>query len=190
MELNWNQRLGHKKTKLNICHHMLASSTQLSFHVLERRRTSSKCQKMKNTRAKIPFFIVKYANLWGFCCRRHRGRLSSLLSSTIVKILFFFFLYNLLLCNLWKKQNYNWVLTIIKTSPIFKFMTMALLLSEFVALGLLFFAILTRNYWTAEKNDILVAPITVLWSSKARQAVKDEENWQFQFSSFWCSYLV
>ena len=72
LELNWNQRLGHKKTKLNICHHMLTSSTQLqnrSFHVVERTRTSSKCQKMKNSltkRAKILFFIVKYANLWGF----------------------------------------------------------------------------------------------------------------------------
>ena len=76
LELNWNQRLGHKKTKLNICHHMLTSSTQLqnrSFHVVERTRTSSNCQKMKNARAKrakILFFIVKYANLWGFCCRR------------------------------------------------------------------------------------------------------------------------
>ena len=37
---------------------------------------------MKNVgaiRAKILFFIVKYANLWGFCCRRRRGCLSSLL---------------------------------------------------------------------------------------------------------------
>ena len=25
LELNWNQRLGHKKTKLSICHHMLMS---------------------------------------------------------------------------------------------------------------------------------------------------------------------
>ena len=43
------------KTKLNICHYMLTSSTQLqkrSFHVIERTRTSSKCQKMKNARAK------------------------------------------------------------------------------------------------------------------------------------------
>ena len=84
LELIWNQRLGHKKTKLKICHHMLTSSTQLqnrSFHVVERTRTSSKCQKMKNTRAKrakILFFIVKY--LWGFCCRRRRGCLSSLVS--------------------------------------------------------------------------------------------------------------
>ena len=86
LELNWNQRLGHKKTKLNICHHMPTSSTQLqnrSFHVVERTRTSSKCQKMKYAcakRAKILFFVVKYANLWGFRCRRRCGCLSSLLT--------------------------------------------------------------------------------------------------------------
>ena len=86
LELNWNQRLGHKKRKLNICHHMLTSSTQLqnwSFHVVERTRTSSKCQKMKNARAKrakILFFVVKYANLWGFCWSRRRGCSSSLMS--------------------------------------------------------------------------------------------------------------
>ena len=37
---------------------------------------------MKKARAKgakILFFIVKYANLWGFCCRRRRGCLSSLM---------------------------------------------------------------------------------------------------------------
>ena len=72
LELNWNQRLGHEKTKLNICHHMLTSSTQLqnrSFHVVERTRMSTKCQNMKNARAKrakILFFIVKYANLSRF----------------------------------------------------------------------------------------------------------------------------
>ena len=85
LELIWNQRLGHKKTKLNICHHMLTSSTQLqnsSFHVVERTRTSTKFQNMKNARAKCAkmlFFIVKYANLWSFCCRRRRGCLSSLI---------------------------------------------------------------------------------------------------------------
>ena len=87
LELNWNQLLENNKTKLNICHYMLPSSTQLqnrSFHVVERTRTYLKCQKMKNARAKrakILFFIVKYANLWGFCCRRRRGCLSSLLSN-------------------------------------------------------------------------------------------------------------
>ena len=87
LELNWNRRLGHKKTKLNICHHILASSTQLqnkSSHVVERTRTSTKCQKMKNARAKrakILFFVVKYANLWGFCCRRRRGCLRGSLSN-------------------------------------------------------------------------------------------------------------
>ena len=55
LELSWNLRLGHKKTKLNICHHALTSSTQLqnwSFHVVERTRTFTKCKKMKNARAK------------------------------------------------------------------------------------------------------------------------------------------
>ena len=54
LELTCNQRLGHK-TKLNICHHMLTSSTQLqdrSFHVVERTRTSSKCQKLKKCTCK------------------------------------------------------------------------------------------------------------------------------------------
>ena len=89
LELNWNQRLGLKKTKWNICDHLLTSSTQLqnrSFHVVERTRTSSKRQKMKNARAKrakILFFIVKYANLWGVCCRRRRGCLSSLIRMTM-----------------------------------------------------------------------------------------------------------
>ena len=89
LELNWNQRLGHKRTKLNICHHMLTSPTQLqnrSFHVVERTRTSTKCQKMKNARAKrakLLFFIVNYANLWGFCCRRRRGCLSSLFDKIV-----------------------------------------------------------------------------------------------------------
>ena len=72
LELILNQRLGHRKTKLNIRHHMLTSSTKLqnrSFHVVEGTRTSSKCQKMKNARAKrakIVFFIAKYAHLWVF----------------------------------------------------------------------------------------------------------------------------
>ena len=63
---------------------MLKSSTHLqnrSFHVVERTRTSTKGQKRKNERAKrakILFFIVKYANLWRSCFRRRRGCLSSL----------------------------------------------------------------------------------------------------------------
>ena len=92
LELNWNQRLGHNKTKLNICHHSLTLSTHLqnrSFHVIERTKMSSKCQKMKNARAKrakILFFIVKYANLWGLCCRRRRGCLSSLMFSSNITL--------------------------------------------------------------------------------------------------------
>ena len=55
LELNWNKRLGHKKAKLNICHHILTSFTQLqnrSFHVEERTRTSSRCQKVKKCTCK------------------------------------------------------------------------------------------------------------------------------------------
>ena len=72
-----------KKTKINICHDMLTSSSQMqnrSFHVVGRTRTSSKCQKMKNARAKrakILFSLVKCANLWGFCYRRRRGCLKA-----------------------------------------------------------------------------------------------------------------
>ena len=69
LESNWNQRLRDKKTKLNSCHHMLTSSTQLqnmSFHVVKRTRASAKCEEVKNARAKrakLLFFIVKYAHL-------------------------------------------------------------------------------------------------------------------------------
>ena len=55
LELNWNQSLKDKKTKLNICPHMLTSFTQLqnrSFYVVERTRTSAKCLEMKNAHAK------------------------------------------------------------------------------------------------------------------------------------------
>ena len=46
MELNWNQRLRDKKTKLKKRRQMLTSSTQrqnLSFDVIERTRTVLKC---------------------------------------------------------------------------------------------------------------------------------------------------
>ena len=66
LELNWNQRLGHKKTKLNIFRHMLTSSSQLQnrlFHVVERTRTSSKCQKMKTARAKRAKILFLLSNM-------------------------------------------------------------------------------------------------------------------------------
>ena len=64
--------LGTLEDKLKICHHMLTSSTQLQnrpFHVVERTRTSSKCQKMKNARAKrakILFFYCQICKFVGF----------------------------------------------------------------------------------------------------------------------------
>ena len=54
LDFNWNQRF-RDTTKLNICHHMVTSSTQLqnkSFHVVERTRTSPKCTQVKKARAK------------------------------------------------------------------------------------------------------------------------------------------
>ena len=57
------------KTKINTCHHMLTTSRQLqnrSFHIIQRTRTSATCEEMKNARAKrakLLFFVVKYANL-------------------------------------------------------------------------------------------------------------------------------
>ena len=53
--INRNQRLGHKKTKISICHHMLTSSTQLqnrSFHVVEIKMSKDEkctCKACKNT---------------------------------------------------------------------------------------------------------------------------------------------
>ena len=75
LELNCNQRFKGKKVKLNICHHMLATSTKpqnRSFHIVEITRMSAKCTKMKTARAKranLLFFIVKYTNLPRSCCR-------------------------------------------------------------------------------------------------------------------------
>ena len=83
--INWNQRSRNKTIKLNICHHMLSSSTQLqnrAFYVIERTRTSAKCEKMKKARAKrakLLFLVVKYANLGLFRYRRRRGCLRSLI---------------------------------------------------------------------------------------------------------------
>ena len=63
--------------------HVVHTTAKQVIHVVERTRNSAKCQKVKSARVKhaneILFFIVKYANLWGFCCRRRRGCLSSLL---------------------------------------------------------------------------------------------------------------
>ena len=72
LELNLNRRLGQDKIEHLSAYAHVTSSTQLqkrSFHVIERTRTSSKCENMKYARAKranILFFIVQNANLCGF----------------------------------------------------------------------------------------------------------------------------
>ena len=64
LESIWNQRVGDKKTKLNICHHMLSTKLQnRSFHVVERTRTSKKCQKMKNARAGVQKYCFSLSNM-------------------------------------------------------------------------------------------------------------------------------
>ena len=61
--------------KLKIYHQVLKSSTQLqnrSFHVVERTATAANCIAMKHARAKrakLLFFVVKYANMRRSCRR-------------------------------------------------------------------------------------------------------------------------
>ena len=75
---SWNL-IGTSASDIIIIIIMLTWSTELqnmSFHVVERTKTSSKCTKMKNECAKhtkILFLVVKCANVWVFCCCRCRG---------------------------------------------------------------------------------------------------------------------
>ena len=55
--------------------HVVHATAKQLISRRRRTRTSAKCQKMKNARAKrakILFFNVNYANLWGFFSRRRR----------------------------------------------------------------------------------------------------------------------
>ena len=99
LELNWNQRFRDKKAKLNICHHMPTSSTQLqdrSFHVVGRTRTSAKCQKMKTARVKRAKYCFSLSNMQILrysCCRRLGRRLSSLFTEFNAWLLTFWWLH-------------------------------------------------------------------------------------------------
>ena len=73
LELNCNQSLGHKKTQLNTCHHMLTSSTQLqnrSFHVVERKNENvykmSKDEKMHVQNVQNTVFHCQICKFVGF----------------------------------------------------------------------------------------------------------------------------
>ena len=85
--INLEPALGTKEDKtehLSSYAHVVHTSAK---QVISRRRKNENVYKMsKNARAKrakIPFFIVKYANLWGFCFRLRRGCLSSLMSASL-----------------------------------------------------------------------------------------------------------
>ena len=57
------------KTKLNICHayaHVVHTTAKKGIHAIERTRTSSKCQKMKNARAKTLFPLSNMQICGGF----------------------------------------------------------------------------------------------------------------------------
>ena len=58
--------LQRKEDKIEHCHHMFTSSTQpqnRSFHVVERTRTSAKCPKMENARAKRAKLLFFLSNM-------------------------------------------------------------------------------------------------------------------------------
>ena len=70
LQLNWNQGFGDKRTKLNICHRMLTSSTHLQM------------KNVRTKRAKLQFFYCQICKfLGGFRCRRRRGCLRVSLTS-------------------------------------------------------------------------------------------------------------
>ena len=64
-----DQRFRGKKTKLNICHQMFKSSTQLqnnSFHVVERTRRSVKCSKNEKCTCKACKTVIFHYQIWKF----------------------------------------------------------------------------------------------------------------------------
>ena len=74
----WEDKIEHLSSNAHVVH-------TPAKQVISRRRKNENFLKMsKNEKCtceacKILFFIVKYGNLWGFCCHRRRGCLSSLL---------------------------------------------------------------------------------------------------------------
>ena len=66
LELNWNQHLGHKKTKLNICYHTLTLSTQLqnrSFYVVEERERLQNVKKWKMHVQNVQKYCFSLSNM-------------------------------------------------------------------------------------------------------------------------------
>ena len=72
LELNWNQRLGHKRTKLNICHHMLHVVHTTAKQVISRRKKNenvfkmSKDEKYTCKAGKNPDFHCQICKFVGF----------------------------------------------------------------------------------------------------------------------------
>ena len=78
--------LGHREDKiehLSLYVHVVCTTAKQVISLRGKNENVCEMSKMKNARAKrakVLFFIVKYANLWGFCCRRRRDCVSSLIS--------------------------------------------------------------------------------------------------------------
>ena len=72
LELIWNQRLGHKNTKLNICHHTLNVVHTTAKQVISRRRKNENVYKMsKNEKCtckacKNTVFLCQICKFVGF----------------------------------------------------------------------------------------------------------------------------
>ena len=74
-------KLGDKIEHLSSYAHVVHTTAKPVISRRGKNEKVFKMSKMKNARAKrakLMFFIVKYANLWGFCCRCRCGGLSSL----------------------------------------------------------------------------------------------------------------
>ena len=93
LEINWNKSFRYKQTTLEHLSSRLRCPVTAAKPVFSRRRENEndcKCPKMKSARAKrakLLFFIVKYANLWRSCCRRPCGCFSSLISRQLWNVL-------------------------------------------------------------------------------------------------------
>ena len=78
----WEDKIEHLSSYAHVVH-------TTANQVISRRRKNenvfkmSKDEKCTCKACKNTVFIVKYANLWGFCCRRRRGCLSSLISHVV-----------------------------------------------------------------------------------------------------------
>ena len=84
----WDDKIKHLSSYAHVVHtpaKLVISSRRKNENVNVYKMSKNE-KNARAKRAKILFFIVKYANLWGFCRRRRHGCLSSLM--WLLRILF------------------------------------------------------------------------------------------------------